>query len=199
MPTRRRIVSLCGPTGGGKSSLAVRLVEELGLDRSSRVPADWYLLAEDADRSGRSGYGWDWPLIAADLEGPDGRWVRTPAFDFTTMRRSEAGTVKQFVLRPVMIVDAMMPFPGADLVVRLDTPAGVRRERLAERNVRWGTTVLDRWEHLERSHEAADAGDADLVLDGRRPLAELAGLVIDAMIRRFDAPWAPDVPVPRRR
>lgn len=185
MPTARRIVSLTGPSGNGKSSLAVRLVADLGPAFADRVPTDWYLLSGERGQSGATGYGWDWERLAADLRGPCGQEVRTPAFDFTAMRRSESGSVKVFVLRPIMIVDAMRPFPGADLTIWLDVPAGARRERLAQRDQRWGTTVLDRWHLLEASHAMGAPAPADIVLDGRLPLAELSRQVGDALSNSF--------------
>jgi uridine kinase len=188
IPTPRRIISLYGPTGSGKSSLAVQLVERLGPDWSTRVPADWYLLTDGDQRAGESGYAWDWPRLLADLAGLDGREIQTPAFDFTTMRRSETGSAKTFTLRPLMIVDAMRPFPGADLLIRLDVPAPIRRERLAERDARWGTSVLDRWTRLEAGKEPAGIVRSDLALDGRAPLRESVSLIAGEIGRRFGDP-----------
>lgn len=188
MPAPRRIISLCGPTGSRKSSLAVHLVERLGPEWSSRVPTDWYLLTDDGQHAGQSGYAWDWPRIMADLAGPDGREIRTPAFDFTTMRRSETGSAKTFTLRPLMIVDVMRPFPGADLVIRLGVPAPIRRERIAERDARWGTSVLDRWTQLEAGEEPAGIVRPDLTLDGRAPLPESVSLIAGEIGRRFGDP-----------
>lgn len=181
----RLVVSVCGPSGSGKSSLAVGLVEALGTGLASRVPADWYLLDAPPGAATVAPYAWDWLRLTADLAGPDGRLVHTPRFDFARMRRGDPGSAKGFTLRPVMLVDAMRPYPAAGLVVRLEVGPDERRRRLAERDARWGTSVLTRWDRLEASHVDASPRTDGLVLDGESPPGELIHLVLGAIRRRF--------------
>lgn len=55
----------------------------------------------------------------------------------------------------------------------IDAPAGGRRERIAARDIRWGSDVLANREHLETTWNAGRAGLAvpDLTLDGTRSLS----------------------------
>ncbi len=176
MNGNRLVLSICGGSGSGKSSLAKELVEAIGGDRADRVPADFYLIGEGLAVNPSSPYRWDWDRLRVDLVGSDGTLVQTPRFDFPTMTRSASGSVMTYALRPIMIVDAMRPVPAADLVVRLDVPASERRSRLAARDLRWGRDVLANWDRLEATIADIDAILADLVLDGRQPL--------DALTRR---------------
>lgn len=123
--------------------------------------------------------------MATDLAGPDGRLVRAPRFDFATMRRSETGSVKADTLRHVMVVDVMLPVPTADLTVRLEGGPDERRRRLGEREVRWGTNVLARWDRLEASRPEVPPQQDDLILDGQSPPADLAWLVLSVRSQRF--------------
>ena len=163
------IVSLCGAAGAGKSTLAVAVAEAYG-ERASRVPADYYLLPDDDPAAPLR---WDWVRLVADLARPPGTTVMTPAFDFTTLRRGDAGDRRSFVIRPLMLVDAMQPFPSADLVIRLVAPQEARRARLAERDRRWGTVALTRWDRLEATAAAAEVDAAGHVISADRPVAEL--------------------------
>ena len=178
------IVSLCGAAGAGKSTLAVALAATYG-EWASRVPADYSLLPP-ADPAGS--LRWDWDRLLADLSRPLGTTVMTPAVDFTTLRRSEDGDRQSFVVRPLMLVDAMQPCPAADLIIRLAGPPDARRARLAERDRRWDTAVLDRWDRLEATVATTDLGPAAHVLDTRRPVAELVVAVQHLIDRHWDIP-----------
>ena len=173
---RRRILSICGHSGSGKSTLSVAVAAALG-ENACRVPTDWYLIGDATGATGGP-YRWDWAQLATDFTGIDGRSVETPPFDFALMGRGESGSRKTFILRKLMIVDAMLPCPFADVVVRLDVAADVRRERLRDRDVRWGTSVVDRWDRLEIAAEAGQKLSVDLVLDGRQPLFRLVDTVL---------------------
>lgn len=183
---RRATVSIAGPAGSGKSQLALAVVSRLGEGVAARVPMDWYIVPREAPMS-------DWltrPLDYDDkavrdlLAAPAGETRLTPPFDFETFTRSEAtGQRKTIPIRPVMVLDAMAPWSQADLSVRLDVPAEVRRRRIVERDARWGSRVIDRWDHLElsRRHIEARGHRFDLTLDGERPLAENASRIVDAL------------------
>lgn len=183
MTRRRLVVSLCGPSGSGKSTLANGVVAALGEDRAARLPTDWYLLPRTAGADW-IGYRWDWDRVAADLAGADGTVIVTPAFDFERMRRDTGtGTARRVMPRPVMILDAMEPYPLADLTIRLVIPAGVRRQRLVERDRRWNSRVADRWDTLEASAAAAPTTTGELTLDGQLTPDVLTGRVVAAIER----------------
>lgn len=169
MAVKPFVVSLCGAAGAGKSTLAVALAEAVG-ERASRVPADYYLLATE-DRT--APLRWDWTRLAADLARPPSTTVTTPAIDFTSLCRGVAGDRRSFVIRPLMLIDAMQPFPSADLVIRLVAPREVRRARLAERDQCWGTVVLAHWDRLESTAATAKIDPAGHVLAADRPVTEL--------------------------
>jgi len=187
----RLVVSIAGPSGAGKSQLAKRTVALLGEDVASRVPADYFLVPRPIETPlsdfMRQRPAWDWSLLAGLLALPIGTAATTPDFDFTAFsRRAENGGLPVAV-RPVMLVDAMAPYPRPDLLVRLDASVAARRQRLAERDMRWGTTVLDRWEQLELAERTAMSQltrPPDLFLDGERPLAENAARLA-AVIRHY--------------
>lgn len=178
MDAKRLAISICGGTGSGKSSLAIRLVETLGPTRACQVPADWYLLDADANANANasraSRYGWDWTRFGNDLDGPDGTEIRRPSFNFSTMRRSPEGVLKTFTLCQIMIVEAMQLSPPADLIVFLAVPSSERRRRLAERDRRWANDVLGRRDQLETSRLNPESTGADLVPDGQLPLDRMA-------------------------
>jgi thymidylate kinase len=79
----------------------------------------------------------------------------------------------------------MYPFPSAYLKVLLTAPPDVRRARIIERDRRWGTRVIDRWENLEITRRQAEATDQqyNLVLDGTRPLSDNAAEIARLMSR----------------
>jgi uridine kinase len=185
------IVSLYGPSCAGKSQTAKVLAAHLGEECASRVPADPFVVPRSAGML-MADYraqplAWDWALIARRLALPIGTATSTPDFDFDAFtRRSDIGGMA-FTVRPVMILDAVAPFPGAGLSVLLAVPDEVRRERIVARDRRWGSRVVDTWDHLQATwaavHAAAPA--PDLVVDATRPIgvnvADIAG-AIDALM-----------------
>lgn len=183
------VVTIIGAAGAGKSQLAKATVTELGEHRASRVPTDYFLVPRGDDQSLESFVArplrYDWALLRAIFHLPVGTQTTTPDVDFEQFTRRDTGNGLRLTVRPVMICDAMAPYPEANLVVRLDVPDEVRLARIAERDIRWGTRVQDRWQHLETTwHEVADA-TVDLVMDGREPLAtnarRLAAIILDAV------------------
>jgi uridine kinase len=191
------IVSIVGPSAAGKSQLARRTAAELGDDLASRVPADDFFVPRPVDQPLgdflRQPLRYDWALLAQCLALPVGTAVTTPNADFTTFQRIADSGGRPFTIRQVMIVDAMVAFPNADLLVRLDVPDDVRRERLRERDVRWNSNVLANWEHLTVTWRMALATLAemrspDLALDGERPLDVNAGTVAELVRSRLAAP-----------
>lgn len=161
--------------------LAKAVAAALGDGLAARVPADFFLVprdeAEPLARFLARPLRWDWPLLRERLRLPVGTMSSTPNLDFERFRRLADTGGSSLPIRPVMIVDAMEPYPAADLVVRLDVPAAVRRARIVARDVRWGTRVAERWAQLEASWTACDNVVSDLALDGERPLLENASVI----------------------
>jgi uridine kinase len=195
-PQHRVVVSICGPSGAGKSTLTKTLVERLGHERSVRIPADHYLVPASADEPLgeylRRPLRYDWALLATVLALPDGNTVPYPNFDFerTGFQRLPGRGRKTFTLRRIAILDAMYPYPQADLRVRLCAPDAIRRARVAARDERWGTRVVDSWaqlevtrQELERLEEEAHAWPYDLILTGTADRAAN----VDAVVERLRA------------
>lgn len=175
-PTGRPfILSIVGPSASGKSQLARRTAAVLGEEVASRIPTDYFFMPRPAGQSLpdflRQPLRYDWALLTHLVGLPIGSVVSTPDADFTGFRRIADSAGRPFTIRPVMIVDAMAAFPGADLLVRLDVPDDVRRDRLRERDVRWGSDVSANWEHLEFTWRTAqdEMSRPDIVLDGALP------------------------------
>lgn len=171
-----RVISLAGRSGSGKSTLAKALIEALGPDQAARVPADYYLMDLDqAVPATGASFQWDWTRLRADLLVPDGSVVETPDFDFGRLRRRAARGGMTFTRRPLMIVDAMMPFPGADIVCWLSVPVVERLRRVRERDRRWGSQVADRWDAQEAASPAEPLPGVSVVVDGTRTIDVIVG------------------------
>jgi hypothetical protein len=84
------------------------------------------------------------------------------------------------VVRRVLVVDALRPYPAADLRVRVRADDAVRRARVAERD------LVGRWNNLELTARAAPEHDGvwDVHLDGAAVPAANARLVIEALRAR---------------
>lgn len=177
VPERRFTVSIVGPSASGKSQLAMHTAEVLGEDAACRIPTDYFFIPRGAEQSLpdflRQPLRYDWPLLARHLAAPSGTVRTTPDADFTGFHRLAESGGRSFVIRPVMIVDAMAAFPEADLLVLLDVPDEIRRERLRERDIRWGSAVSAHWEHLEVTwrHALEEMRSPEIVLDGERAIA----------------------------
>lgn len=184
---RRAVVSIAGGGGSGKSQMAKAVVALLGEDVATRVPMDWFLVPRTVPMAEwlTQPLAWDRDAVRALLAAPIGETRQTPPFDFETFERSEAtGQRMEIPIRPVMVLDAMAPWPDAELSVLLDVPEAVRRERIADRDIRWGSRVQDRWgAQMEPTWReiAARPHRFDLVLDGGRPIDENAGRIVAAL------------------
>ncbi|MGE0542966.1 MAG: uridine kinase [Dehalococcoidia bacterium] len=169
-PQRRVIVSICGPAGSGKTVLSKLLVERLGPDVAVRVPSDRYLMPaqEPLDRYLRRPVRYDWPLLDRALDVPDGTAVLTPSFDFRRFTRREQPDRRPFITRPVLVIDAIKPYPATTIRVYIDAPSEIRRARLIERDAARGSRSADQWEQLEltRIHLEQRCIDYDLLLSG---------------------------------
>jgi uridine kinase len=179
----RRVVSICGPTGSGKSQIAKALVERLGPDRCVRIPTDYFLLPSDPSMA--QPFRWDWPMLKRVLALPDGTELTTPSFDFERTRRLAETGGWPFTLRSMALIDAMEPYPRSDLTVLIAVPEAVRRARIVARDEVWGSRVRDRWERLEATWRsvAASRPAFDIELDGTEPL----DLNVARLVERFEA------------
>ncbi len=169
-PLETLTISICGPTGSGKSTVAKALVDLLGSDRSVRIPGDWFLVPASGslEEYWQQPHTYDWDLLAQVLNEPVDAVFGIPDFDFERFLRRSVNGGARLIMRPLRVVDTLTPYPAANLVVRLLAPPEIRLMRLIERDQRWGTTVIDRWEHLEQSQQQA--------LDGDYPVVEIDGI-----------------------
>jgi uridine kinase len=169
-PRRRVVVSICGPAGSGKTLLSKLLVERLGPEVAVRVPGDRYLMpaAEPLDRYLRRPVQYDWCLLDRAHDVPNGTAVLTPSFDFQRFARREQPDRRSFITRPVLVVDALEPFPPATIRVYIDAPPEIRRARVVSRDAARGSRSADQWEQLElsRVHLAQLDIEYDVVLSG---------------------------------
>lgn len=179
------VISICGPAGAGKSQVAKKTAEILGEDLATRIPTDYFFIPRPAGMSLdgflRTPLKWDWALMLERFEAPVGTELSTPDVDFGAFRRwSEHGGLT-FTIRPVIVCDAMAPCPKSDLVILLNVMDEERQRRMIERDVRWSTRVIDRWEHLQTTWRACSPFRADVVIDGTQPVEvsawELASVV----------------------
>ncbi|HEV2074446.1 MAG TPA: hypothetical protein VGR29_12485 [Thermomicrobiales bacterium] len=174
------VVSLCGPSNAGKSQLAKATVAALGSEVASRVPVDYFFIPRpesvSLDAFFSQPLGWDWDLLRERLALPVGTRTSTPDADFDAFQRRAPDGGPGFTVRPIMLCDAMAPFPQSDLIALIDVSDTQRLRRVAERDLPWGTSVGNRWMHLEETwgNVSKELGP-DLVLDGMEPLAVNAG------------------------
>jgi uridine kinase len=186
---RRTIVSIVGPSSSGKSQLARHTATLLGGQVATRVPTDYYIVPRCEEQSLadflEQPLRWDWALLEEALRLPDECELTTPDFDFMSfVRRSDSGG-KPFTIRPVILIDAMGTYPGADLVVRIDVPDAERVARMRARDERWGSDVSARWDHLQVSWAVAreTMPAVDIVLDGTLPLEHNARLLAEFIVQ----------------
>ena len=179
--TPRFIVSIYGPSGSGKSQLANALVARLGDRCSARAPTDYFLMPdhEFPERVGDRALTYDWALLEQRLALPDGAETTTPEFDFARLQRVAEMGGPPFVLRRVIVTDAMAPYPQSDAFVLIAAPEKTRRTRVIARDAIWKSRVHDRWDRLERTWERVQSQPCrtDLSLDGTRAVDENADLL----------------------
>ena len=180
---QRFVVSICGGSGCGKSTLAKCVCERIGPDRAVRIPSDFYLrsnpyptLAEFMQHP----LEYDWELVERILNKKDGQVVQVPDYDFIRFHRISLKGSRSFIMRPIVLMDAMIPYAKANLTVFLDAPEDERRRRIAERDQRWKTQVSLNWEQHQRTLEYVHSMDVvfDLVLDARQSVGENVEILI---------------------
>lgn len=156
------VVTIYGPTGSGKSTVAKALVAELGENRCVRVPGDVFLVPAECSLEAyhQMPHTYDWKLMRSVLSTLDGRVVGTPEFDFKTFKRISDDGGREITMRAVRVIDALRAYPHADLSVHLTTSAEVRKARIIERDQQWNSRVIDRWEQLEATRLLSESQDA---------------------------------------
>ena len=168
----------------------------LGDEIAARIPTDYFLVPRPPDLSLvdflKQPLRYDWDLLRSLLRQPVGTPVETPDADFGNFTRISDVGGRPFTIRPVMITDAMAGCPDADLLILLDAPSTVRYDRIAARDVRWGTNVLANWKHLEMTWHASrlKLPAPDLILDGNRPLPRNAD-TLASLVRTYLAKAKP--------
>jgi uridine kinase len=192
-------VSICGPAGAGKSQLAKAVAARVGPERCARVPTDYFLVPADGplpDYLARP-LRYDWDLLALVLALPVGTMTSTPDFDFARFQRLAETGGRPVRVCPLMLVDAMEPYPPSDARLLLRAPDTIRHVRIATRDAVWQTRVRDRWPNLEAAwaHASALTATYDLELDGTQPIAANAERVVAWLAQRFGT-MAPDPPRP---
>jgi uridine kinase len=164
------IISICGAAGAGKSTVALKLVDIIGKDIASRVPADYYLKSysdEPFEEFLSKPFKWDWELLRKELLKPIGTKCETPDFDFHLLRRrSKTGGIP-FTINRYMIIDAL-PYPRADLLVKIEAPEDLRLARVKARDKKWNYNSLPRWPKMELTGKEIEKKKYkwDLILSG---------------------------------
>lgn len=180
------IVCLLGPSAAGKSTLAKEL-ERRYPERFARVPVDYFFVARPEGMPVAQflshPLGYDWDAVDRALSA-HGRRRTTPDCDFERfVRRSDAGGLA-ISDAPVYVLDGMRPHPRCDFLVMLDLDASVQRQRLAERDIRWGTRVASRTAQLTSTFKAGLAQlprQPDLRLQATATVDANAQRVIEAL------------------
>lgn len=159
-PRSVAVVGITGPVGAGKSLLARRLGGSL-LATDDYLP-DYaivpYLERDDPRHA-------DLPLLAAHLlDLRAGRVVEAPVWSFFTHRRESSRPLHPAPLIVVEGIHALEPAvrPHLDLAVYIDAPAGIRLQRIEERERAGerGWTIEHVREHFRDVAEPAFAARA---------------------------------------
>jgi uridine kinase len=177
------VLSICGPAGSGKSQLAKALVDVLGAETASRVPTDYFALPAAVPLSAYflQPVRYDWPLLTRWLNAPLGTEATTPDFDFESFQRRSKTGGRRFTIRPVIVVDAMEPYPYSQAIVLVTVPGEIRQQRITIRDEVWQSRVHERWSHLETTWEQVRLvmPAPDVELDGTVPVTTNARWIAD--------------------
>lgn len=183
---RRVLMCLLGPAGSGKSTLAGRL-EQLRPELVARVPVDFFFrpraVGESLTAYFDRPFAYDWTHLDRALVA-DGSRRTTPDCDFTLFRWRAGHGGLPIGRAPVYALDGMRPHPRAELVVRLDIDGPTQIGRLRDRDMRWGSSVADRAEHLRRTNQAGSAEltrTPDLILSATDPVDDNAIRVLELL------------------
>ena len=182
------ITSICGSAGSGKSELAKKLAKELGSHMALRIPCDYFLksvLYDSLEEFMATPFKWDWKLLKNFLSHPISTIHSIPDYDFDKYTRlSKEGGIA-LIIRRYIILDSILPYPESDFIIKLETPAELRMERLKERDKKWNSNVVKNWDKLELTAKQLEGGDLkfNLVLDGSLDAEENAQKIIQQLLK----------------
>jgi hypothetical protein len=187
---RRTLVCLMGPAAAGKSTLAKEL-ERRHPESFARVPVDYFFSPRPGgvpfDQYFAQPLEYDWAAVDAALASTGPRRT-TPDCDFDQFTwRSPTGG-RPIRRAPIYLLDGMRPHPGCSFLVVLELDATTQHRRLVERDLRWGTRVADRCQHLAMTYAAGLRElprPPDLRLSGTDTLATNAHAVHQALRDRY--------------
>lgn len=141
------IIGICGGTGSGKTTIARKIVEEVGEENVILVEQDsYYLNLADLPLNERRTVNFDHPdsidsdsLVELIENLKAGKPAEMPVYDFKTHTRSAES--KHFEPKPIVIVEGILIFalPEVlellDVKVFIDTPDDIRLLRRINRDV----------------------------------------------------------------
>ena len=187
---KRFVVSICGGSGCGKSTLSKMICEQVGHQWSTRIPTDYYLLPNkflSIDEFFKHPLEYDWELIDRALLENDGQILSTPDYDFVRFQRITLEGGRSYVMRPLVIIDAMLPYPKSNLAVFLDVPDDERRRRIIARDNIWQTQVISNWEQHQLTLDFAKNLDIiyDIIVDATQPIDIISEYVVSNIKQRF--------------
>ncbi len=154
------IISICGAAGAGKSTLAKKLVREIGEDMASRIPGDYYLKSynnEPYEEFMETPFRYDWEMISKVINIPIGVGVETPDFDFNKLIRISKDGGKPYTTRRYMIIDTMLPYPKSNYVFRITAPEDLRLKNIKERDKAQKTNSARNWPKMEITAKELDS------------------------------------------
>jgi len=202
---KRLLVGLCGGTCSGKSTLSKRVLELLPGDRNAEICFDaYYRPLDHLEVEDRSAVNFDhpdsldWELFTDHLRTlRRGASVSQPTYDFALHTR--VGLSERIGPAPLVLVDGilLLSFPEIrgllDFTVFVDVPEDQRlARRVARDQVERGRSegsIRAQFEAtvapMHREFVQPSAVYADLVLDGTRPIEELASELASRIAERM--------------
>lgn len=186
------IVCLMGPSTAGKSTLA-KTLQQSDPEVFARVPVDFFFVPRPAsvsiaDYLARP-FSYDWRALDRALSA-NGAQRSTPDADFERLVwRSDTGGLP-LAQAPVYLLDGMRPHPRCEALVMLALDESDQRQRLIERDARWGTRVAERSAHLAATYEQGCSElprEPDLRLRATDPIEHNAQRIAELCLVRHPA------------
>ncbi len=141
------IIGICGGTGSGKTTIARKIVESVGVEKVVLVEQDsYYIDLAELSLDERRRVNFDHPgsididLIVTHLKQlKKGNSIEMPVYDFATHTRESDNKMTNW--SPVIIIEGILIFSQPeilallDLKVFVDTPADIRLLRRIRRDI----------------------------------------------------------------
>ena len=198
------LIGIAGPSGSGKSALAVALHQELGASSTSVIPMDAYYqdlsrlpFEERCARNFDAPEALDWDLLESHMEALlAGESIEQPCYDFAThTRRGQSRSVQPL---PYLLVEGILALHSKSmrqlfgLSVYVDASEDVCLARRIERDMRERSrtreSVLRQYEDtvvpMARAHVLPTRRFADVVADGEGRLEESLEAITAAVAAR---------------